>query len=117
MPPPSKQMDIVYIIDLQRTHEFGLRFFQNPSTAVFCDHNIPPECISEIVTMEEGSTLYKNKWLNGEHAPQASEKPFRKSASPMAEPYSSYCHTRGDNVEYLQQKAATVDMLYDYYCR
>ena len=61
--PPSDDDDVIYIVEVQRCNELGLRFRQNPTGAVLCLKSIPPECISQVVDFE-GNILYRNELLN-----------------------------------------------------
>ena len=61
--PADPDMDAIYVVETQRCNELGIQFWQNPTTAVLCNSNIPPECISRVIDFM-GHELYVNKTLN-----------------------------------------------------
>ena len=60
---PSEDDDVIYVVEVQRCNELGLRFRQNPMGAVFCRKSVPPECISKVIEFQ-GNVLYQNDLLN-----------------------------------------------------
>ena len=61
--PPSEDDDVIYIVEVLRCNELGIKFRQNPTGAVLCRKIVPPECISEVVDFK-GNVLYRNQSLN-----------------------------------------------------
>ena len=61
--PATAHQDVVYIIDVQRCIELGIKFWQNATKAVLSEANIPPECISQVVDFKD-NVLYINDFLN-----------------------------------------------------
>ena len=61
--PPSDNDDVIYIVEVRRCNELGITFRQNPTGAVLCRKSIPPECISEVVSLE-GFVLFRNDSLS-----------------------------------------------------
>ena len=40
--PADPETDAIYIVEVQRCNELGIQLFQNPTSAVLCNSNIPP---------------------------------------------------------------------------
>ena len=62
--PPSPDDDAVFVIEVRRCKDMGILFKQNSTGAVTCSQSIPPECISEVTTMDGRQILYHNKDLD-----------------------------------------------------
>ena len=61
--PPSKDDYGIYVVEVQRCIELDLMLRQNPTGAVLCRKNVPPECISKVIDFQ-GNVLYQNDLLN-----------------------------------------------------
>ena len=55
----AESADVVYMVNVRRANELGIRFYQTRSLAVLCEHNVPPECIIAVLT-RDNNVLYKN---------------------------------------------------------
>ena len=61
--PATADQYVIYIIDVQRCNELGIKLYQNSTAAVLSSLNIPPECVSKVIDFK-GNELFVNTNLN-----------------------------------------------------
>ena len=57
--PPDAHADTIFTIDIALANQMGTEFYQDVENAVFCDNNLPPECIIKVESLRRDILLFE----------------------------------------------------------